>query len=140
MSLRLQVRNLHKAFATAVLKGVSIELEAGEIHALVGENGAGKSTIMNILSGLLPQDQGEILINGVNYNPTKPKDAFHTGVSFAAQELSLLPTLSVAENIGLRKLPCKSAAIDRQELDSQALKLLKRWGWAILTRQRQQSN
>ena len=128
MPLRLQVRNLHKAFATAVLKGVSIELQAGEIHALVGENGAGKSTIMNILSGLLPQDQGEILINGVNYNPTKPKDAFHTGVSFAAQELSLLPTLSVAENIGLRKLPCKSAAIDRQELDSQALKRLKKVG------------
>ncbi|MDM3872617.1 sugar ABC transporter ATP-binding protein [Porticoccus sp. W117] len=128
MPPRLQIHNLHKSFATPVLKGVSLTLQPGEIHALVGENGAGKSTLMNILSGLLPMDQGELLLDGKAYQPVKARDAFNDGVSFVAQELSLLPTLTVAENIGLRHFPRNGASIDRKQLNYRAAKLLKNVG------------
>jgi len=114
---RLAIRGLRKAFATPVLRGVDIAIVAGEVHAIVGENGAGKSTLVNILAGLLAADEGECLLDGERYEPAKPRDAFAAGVSFAAQELALVDTLSVAENIGLRKLPRRMAAIDRQALD-----------------------
>ena len=63
--MKIVMENIHKAFGTnKVLQGVNFTLEPGEIHALMGENGAGKSTIMNILTGLFPQDEGKITIDG----------------------------------------------------------------------------
>jgi len=123
--LLLSVKNLNKSFATPVLRDVNLSIRRGEIHALVGENGAGKSTLVNILTGMLRKDSGQIFLDGIEYEANAPADAFAAGVSFAAQELSIVGTLSVAENIGLRKLPHRKSVILREELDQQARDLMK---------------
>ena len=122
---RLTVTDLHKSFSTPVLSGVNLNIRAGEIHALVGENGAGKSTLVNILSGLLPYDNGKLFLDGATYFPNSAKDAFHNGISLAAQELSLINTLSIAENISLRKLPERTAIIHQSELFDKAQQLME---------------
>jgi len=121
----LSINNLNKSFSTPVLKDVSLSIKHGEIHAIVGENGAGKSTLVNILVGLLKKDSGHLLLDGIAYEPSSPADGFAAGVSFAAQELSIIETLSVAENIGLRKLPHRKSVILRDRLDEQAHYLLQ---------------
>lgn len=126
--VRLSIQNLSKSFSTPVLKDVDLSIMRGEIHAIVGENGAGKSTLVNILAGLLPKDGGEIRLDGIEYEPRRPGDGFDAGVSFAAQELSIIGTLTVAENIALRNIPRGKFVIDRERLDQQAQSLLKRVG------------
>jgi len=123
--LLLSIKNLNKSFATPVLRDVSLSIRHGEIHAIVGENGAGKSTLVNILTGMLRKDSGQIFLDGIEYEANSPANAFAAGVSFAAQELSIIGTLSVAENIGLRKLPHSKSVILREELDQQARDLMK---------------
>ena len=76
-------------------------LEQGEIHALLGENGAGKTTLMRILYGLYKADDGEIFINGEKVNIASPKEAIGAGVGMVTQHFTLVPTLTVAENIVL---------------------------------------
>jgi len=127
-NVRLSIRNLGKAFSVPVLKGVSIGIAQGEIHALVGENGAGKSTLINILAGLVAPDAGEVLIDGERYSPANAGEAFAAGVSFAAQELCIIETLSVAENIGLRALPARGGVIARASLEGLARRLLDKAG------------
>jgi ribose transport system ATP-binding protein len=122
---RLSINNLNKSFSTPVLKDVNFTIRGGEIHAIVGENGAGKSTLVNILTGLLPRDSGEIFLDGVEYDPSGPGDGFAAGISFAAQELSIIETLSVAENIGLRDLPQRNSVILRGRLYEQARNMLR---------------
>ena len=125
---RLRVNDIYKSFSTPVLKGVNLDFRVGEIHALVGENGAGKSTLVNILSGLLPYDSGELFIDGKSYLPKNARDAYHRGISLAAQELSLIDTLSIAENIFLRKLPERQSFIRYPELVDEANKLMNLLG------------
>ena len=73
---RMAMRNVHKSFgATAALQGVGFTVDAGEVHALVGENGAGKSTLMKILSGAVRADQGEMLLDGQAFQPGNPPGA-----------------------------------------------------------------
>lgn len=98
----LEMKSIHKAFGpTVALDGVSLELRAGEAHALVGENGAGKSTLMKILSGAQPPDAGGMRLEGAAYAPGNPLEARRAGVSMIYQELSLAPHLSVVENLFL---------------------------------------
>jgi len=118
--MTLNVNNLCKSFAVPVLKGVSLHIEAGSIHGLVGENGAGKSTLINILMGLLPPDSGELLLNGDVYRPARVTHAFAAGFSLAAQELSLVDHLSVAENILLKHLPNRRAVLNQSQIIKQA--------------------
>ena len=122
---RLHVNNLHKSFSTPVLSGVDLIIKPGEIHGLIGENGAGKTTLMNILSGLLPHDLGSLFLDGAGYLPGNAGDAFRRGISLAAQELSLIDTLSIAENIFLRRLPNHKAIIRYPELLCEAKKMMK---------------
>ena len=126
--VRLSIRNLDKAFNAPVLKGVNLDIGRGEVHGLVGENGAGKSTMVNILTGLLQRDAGDILLDGVAHRPASVNDSFTSGVSFAAQELSLIDTLTVAENISLRHLPNRRTVINRPSLDETARRLLDKVG------------
>ena len=121
----LEIKNLNKSFAAPVLRDVSLRVRRGEIHAIVGENGAGKSTLVNILTGLLRKDSGQIFLDETAYEAACPADAFAAGVSFAAQELSIIGTLSVAENIGLRKLPHRNSVIRRDRLYEQSHNLLQ---------------
>ena len=113
---RLVIRDLNKSYASPVLRDVSLSVARGEIHALVGENGAGKTTLVNILTGLTGRDSGEITLDDEDYDPRRPADAFARGVSLAAQELSTVPTLTVAENLQLRDLPRRSGVIRRDQL------------------------
>ena len=75
----------------------------GRIHGLVGENGAGKSTLINIISGLLSADAGTLELNGQVYRAPSRPQALQQGIALAAQELSLIDTLSVAENISFQR-------------------------------------
>lgn len=128
----LQLDAIHKRFGeTEALKGVSLELRAGEIHALLGENGAGKSTLMKIAFGLLAPDSGRVLLNGVVRTRTDPREARRSGLGMVHQHFSSIPAFTVAENVALaagwspapRRLRDRVGALAREtglELDPDA--------------------
>jgi ribose transport system ATP-binding protein len=98
----LQMRNIAKSYgATVALENVNLDVKAGEVMALLGENGAGKSTLVKILAGLEQPDSGAIAIGGKPHNIGSPAQARAAGISYVAQELSIVGTLSVAENVFL---------------------------------------
>ena len=98
----LRMIGVSKSFgATRALDDVTFELARGEVHALIGENGAGKSTMMKILSGAIATDGGRMEIEGRPYAPAGPGEGLRRGVSMIYQELTLAPHLTVAENITL---------------------------------------
>ena len=100
------MRGINKSFAgVRVLDNVDFSLQRGEIHALVGGNGAGKSTLMKILEGVYTPDAGQILIDGQPVEIRSPQDARALGIGMVFQEFSLIPTLTVAENIFLTREP-----------------------------------
>jgi ribose transport system ATP-binding protein len=97
---RLRLVGISKSFgATQALRSVSLEVAAGEVHALIGENGAGKSTLLKILSGAHRPDSGAMELDGAEYRPAGPSEARRRGVSMIYQEVNLAPHLSVRENI-----------------------------------------
>lgn len=101
-SARLALRNVTKSFGSiVVLQGVDLEVKAGEIHGLVGQNGAGKSTITRILAGGYPDYGGQIQIDGIDVRLATPRGSRQQGISVVYQELSLVSNMSVAENIML---------------------------------------
>ena len=102
----LQLRDIVKRFpGVLALSGVNFELEAGEVHVLLGENGAGKSTLIKIISGVYNQDEGEIWFSGEPAKIENPHHAMDYGVATIYQEFSLVPDMTVAENICLGKEP-----------------------------------
>ena len=110
-----EVRDISKAFpGVQALDQVSLTLMAGEIHALVGENGSGKSTLVKCLAGVHQPDGGEIRLGGKTVTMPNPIAARQRGVATIYQELSLVPTLTVAENIFLGRFPTVLAAPDRR--------------------------
>jgi ribose transport system ATP-binding protein len=113
---RLSARDVRKTFGpTVALGGVSFSVDAGEVHALIGENGAGKSTLMNVLAGATSPDSGALLLDGAPYRPSNPLDAKKSGVAMVHQELSLCPHLSVAENIALGGEPSRFGIVRHAE-------------------------
>ena len=106
MASLLQASSITKQFpGTLALDNVQLDLQAGEIHAVVGENGAGKSTLMKILSGVYTPDAGSIHFEGAPLTISNPHDALMHGIAIVHQELSLVPALTVAENIYPGRLP-----------------------------------
>jgi ABC-type sugar transport system ATPase subunit len=102
----LKVEQIDKRFpGVHALDHVDFDLYAGEVHVLLGENGAGKSTLMKILSGSMPQDEGRIFIEGQEIQNLTPEQAQELGIGMVYQELSLVRSLSVAENMFLGQLP-----------------------------------
>lgn len=102
----LVMRGIRKSFdGTQALKGVDFSARLGEVHAISGENGAGKSTLVKILSGALPRDAGEILLDGERIELGTPLRARRLGIYAVYQEFSLVPHLTVAENILLGQMP-----------------------------------
>ncbi|WP_113930827.1 sugar ABC transporter ATP-binding protein [Bacillus sp. P14.5] len=115
--------NIQKSFGPVhVLKGVNFDLVPGEIHALMGENGAGKSTMMKILTGIYDKDEGEITYKGEPVQFKNPKEAEKLGIGVIHQELNILPNLTVAENffLGKEKTYGKSGVIKIKEMNKEA--------------------
>lgn len=131
MNSLLQVDGLTKRYGNVtVLRDVSLEVRQGEIHALLGANGAGKSTLCKIVSGLVPKSEGQMTLDGHSFAPSNKQDAEAAGVEIVQQELNLIPTLSVAENLLLTRLPRRFGAIDSRELHRRAAQILDRFGLA----------
>jgi ABC-type sugar transport system ATPase subunit len=123
----MSARGLTKRFAAnTVLDGVSLDLHHGEVHAVVGENGAGKSTFIKLLSGIYQPDGGAIMLDSKEVAFKSSMDSMGRGVIVIHQELSLAPHLSVEENIFLGHFPTRFGFIDRVKLREEASRLLKR--------------
>lgn len=122
----LQLRDITKTFpGVRALDAARFDLARGQVHALVGENGAGKSTMMNIIAGVLQPDQGQILLDGQVMSFANPHQAAIAGVGVVFQELSLVPNLSIAENIFANRQPTNAAGmIDWRRLHEAARELL----------------
>jgi ABC-type sugar transport system ATPase subunit len=109
----LEVRGLTKRFpGVLALDQVSLAVKRGEIHAVVGQNGAGKSTMINIVAGMLSPDEGAILLRGRAVEIGNTRRAIELGIATVYQELSLLPNLSVAQNIALGREPRRHGFLD----------------------------
>ena len=101
----LEARNISKAYeGVQALDQVSISIERGSVHCLVGENGSGKSTFIKIVGGVVPRDSGEIVLDRTTYDKLSAIDAIREGVQIIYQDLSLFPNLTVAENISINQL------------------------------------
>jgi len=121
----LKVTGLHKAYNVPVLIDFDIELRTGEVHALMGSNGAGKSTLAKILGGLTPYDSGEMSLDGKRHAPQHKSDATAAGVVMVMQELNVIPTLSIAENLFFHRLPARWGIVSKNQLRADALASLK---------------
>ncbi len=121
----LQVNSISKTFpGVKALDGVSLTLKRGTVHALCGENGAGKSTFMHILIGMYGKDSGEIIFNGRKVDFTLPKQALEAGIAIIEQELTPIYDMTVAENIFLGREPVQAGFIDYPRLNRMAAELL----------------
>ena len=124
----LLAARLKKSYNVAVLQDFGFTLRRGEVHALVGSNGAGKSTFARILSGLATCDGGEMALDGRPYAPESKREAEHAGVVMVLQELNVIGTLSIAENIFLNRLPRRNGFIRYTNLREEARKVLGQVG------------
>lgn len=124
----LEAGGLCKRFAAPVLCDFELALAPGEVHALVGANGAGKSTLARILCGLLAPDAGTIVLGGRRHAPRDKPAAEAAGVVMVMQELHVIGTLSVAENLFLDRLPAWRGWVRRSELAARARAALDRVG------------
>jgi len=126
---RLKATGLKKAFGqNVVLRSLDLEVASGEIHALIGGNGAGKSTLSKILAGLTAADDGALSLDGEPYAVASRQAAQERGVVMVLQELSIIPTLSVAENLFLGGLPSRVGIVDYRRLHEHATQALRRVG------------
>lgn len=132
----LQALQVFKRFdAVQALEAVDFQLRPGEIHGLVGENGAGKSTLLKILAGVYPPDAGRLFLEGSLLQLRDPRHAYQVGIRIVHQELSLVPTLSVAENLFLHEFAAAGLRlVDRSTLTARARRLLDEWELDVSTR------
>ncbi|TWU01361.1 sugar ABC transporter ATP-binding protein [Neorhodopirellula pilleata] len=125
----LRTNRLTKRYGdVTVLRDVSLDVRAGEIHALLGANGAGKSTLCRIISGLVTPSDGTMDLNGESFSPQHKQDAESRGVEIIQQELNLVSTLSVAENLFLTRLPNRWGWLRTSDLHRRARDVLDRFG------------
>jgi ABC-type sugar transport system ATPase subunit len=111
-----------------VLHGVDFGVQAGEVHALVGQNGAGKSTLMKILGGIYPDYEGETLIGGVPVRLDSPRRSMQLGIAVIHQEFSLVPSMTIAENILLGHEPAQRPVLRKQAIRQTAADRLREVG------------
>jgi galactofuranose transport system ATP-binding protein len=132
----LEIRNVTKTFpGVPALSSVDFTMYPGEVHALLGENGAGKSTLIKVITGVYKKDMGSILLQGKEIEPKSPHDAQALGISTVYQEVNLIPTLSVAENVYLGRQPKRWGVIDSGAAIRKANQLLEAYDIHIDTSQ-----
>lgn len=131
--LALSLQGVHKSYpGVQALTDINLDLRRGEIHALAGQNGAGKSTLIRILSGVEQPDGGTIWLDGRTVRFNSPQDSQRAGIFTIYQELSLVPNLSVAENVFLSDVPLgRGRVVDWQSMRSQAHEALEWLGFNI---------
>jgi ribose transport system ATP-binding protein len=129
----IEVTDIHKRYGNVVaLRGAHLEVAAGEVHVLIGANGCGKSTLCKIITGSVFADAGSIRLRGENVSFRTPAEASRAGIGVFYQELSLIPRLTVAENIFLRNPPrTRGGFVDRRRLRANAERALGRFGDSI---------
>jgi len=131
-SPRLSVRGISKSFSgNQVLAGIDLDIYPGELVALLGENGAGKSTFSSILAGLISPDSGTMQWEGQPYAPDSPGKGIDTGIVLIHQEMRLLPDLTIAENVFVGRLPNRGGFVDREAMNRRAEEQLHRLGLDI---------
>ena len=124
----LAMRAIDKHFGGVVaLSAASLEVQPAEVHALIGQNGAGKSTMIKILTGYHARDRGEILVGGKAFNATSPQDAQRQGISTIYQEINLVPFRTVTENICLGRERRRFGLLDWPAMNREARELLARF-------------
>ena len=124
----LSVSGIGKTYAQPVLSDITLTLNRGEVLALTGENGAGKSTLSKIIGGLVTPTTGHMQFNGEDFRPGSRTQAEGLGVRMVMQELNLLPTLTVAENLFLDNLPSHCGWISRKQLRKAAIDAMAQVG------------
>ncbi|MDT0682944.1 sugar ABC transporter ATP-binding protein [Roseicyclus sp. F158] len=128
----LSIRSLSKSFpGTKALDAVDFDLEAGEVHALLGENGAGKSTLIKCLTGAYRRDAGEIWLDGAQISPDSTSQAQELGIGTVYQEVNLLPNLTVAQNLTFGREPRRFGMIDGRAQTRMAEEMLRGYGLEI---------
>ena len=115
----LRVQGLSKSFGgLRALHDVSMDVRRGEVHAVVGENGAGKSTLMKILGGIITRDEGRTELDGKAVHFVSPREAISAGIAVIHQELSVLPTMNVMENLFMGRMPTRRRRVLWRQLES----------------------
>lgn len=128
----LELRNITKKYpGVLALNNVSLAFRQGEVHAICGENGAGKSTFIKVITGAIRPTSGEIWFEGQKLENNNPQKSLSMGISAIYQELNLLKHLSVAENIYYNRYPYKNGFIDYRKMEDDARKVLNRLGVRI---------
>ena len=128
----LELRDITKRFGAVLANDrVTLKVEPGTIHAIVGENGAGKSTAMKIAYGFYHPDSGEIWVDGAPRKIANPHDAIALGVGMVHQHFMLVPTLTVAENLVLGREPRKGVRMDRAAAKAEVEALGRRTGLVV---------
>lgn len=130
--VRLQVRNISKHFGiTRALNNISFDINKGEVHALIGENGSGKSTMTNMLTGIYPMETGKFILDGEEVHSKNQVDANNHGISIIVQELGTLSGLTVAENIflGHEDRFIKAGFRNTKAMNDEANRLLHEYGF-----------
>ncbi|WP_033294596.1 ABC transporter ATP-binding protein [Amycolatopsis jejuensis] len=137
MVLPLELRGITRRFDQLVANDdVSLTVRAGSVHALLGENGAGKSTLMKIAVGLVPADRGTVLINGKVMHRHTPRLARRLGMGMVHQHFSLVPTMTVAENMALGDRPWSPSRLPRKEIEDRLAEIAERYGLKVDSRAR----
>lgn len=128
----LSLRQVRKSFGpTEVLHGFDLDIHAGEVVALLGENGAGKSTVSKIIAGAISPNSGSMTWLGSPYAPSNPREAIGAGLGLIHQELRLLEHLTIAENVFIGHWPKRFGVVDRKAMETQAHAQLQRLGLDI---------
>ena len=128
----LEARNIYKSFSgVPVLQDVHFEVKAGEVHALMGENGAGKSTLIKIVTGVYSKDEGQIYWEGKPVEINNYQDCQKLGVACIYQELSVIPPLTVAQNVFLGREPRNGPFIDYGKMNRMTQELIDRYQFPL---------
>ncbi len=122
----LKAENISKRFGgVQALDDVKFDLSYGEVHALVGENGAGKSTFINVLGGIVPRDSGRFVFEGQEVEYHQPSEAQQAGIAIIHQELSMMPSLNVIENMYMGRMQGRLGIINWKELERNAVEAMR---------------